>query len=483
MAERTVGIEIKTTADTSGAKQAQASIKELTQEEIRAAEAAGLAQKKFTDAALAKAQAGKAARAAGIDTSKLGILANQASFQIGDFATQVQMGTSAVRAFSQQAPQLIGSFSTLGLVSGPAGLALAGFAVAIPFVGMLFESLSGTTDKLSGAMKELSNTIEKDTSKALKSAFDKAEAAATAAAAAVQKWEELKAAQDEARASEIDNAQSAIGIQETINAALGIEVDLTRAKLELERQSRAEKAAQAQAVQAGKMTAAVDATGAKSEALNRVDAEIARLTTDANITARSISRMTEMIAQEAAAGNDMTAEALEKSRAEIIGKADATAKRVAELQAEAAKLNQEITVATNTANDQIAGAQQRIESIATGLEFENLNAAASEVAASIKGNAATLQATLQNIKPVTAAQETAYRELQAIASDGVIAANETAAMGANLSKLIGGVQSGVAQYNGNITELIRVVSEIVTTSKANQDEIRRINGRLSTLRN
>lgn len=56
-----------------------------------------------------------------------------AAFQVGDFAVQVNGGTSAVRAMSQQMPQLLGSFGIFGAVAG------AAFAILAPLVGKLFE--------------------------------------------------------------------------------------------------------------------------------------------------------------------------------------------------------------------------------------------------------------------------------------------------------------------------------------------------------
>ncbi|WP_336974169.1 hypothetical protein [Sphingobium aromaticiconvertens] len=77
----------------------------------------------------------------------------QAGFQVQDFFVQVQGGTSALRAFSQQAPQLIGNLQMMThgaeagagrfaafarLLGGPWGVAMG---IAIPAVGMLAEKL------------------------------------------------------------------------------------------------------------------------------------------------------------------------------------------------------------------------------------------------------------------------------------------------------------------------------------------------------
>jgi len=55
--------------------------------------------------------------------------AQQAGYQIGDFAVQVANGTSKMQAFGQQAPQLLQIFGPIGAVVGAAVAIFAAFAV------------------------------------------------------------------------------------------------------------------------------------------------------------------------------------------------------------------------------------------------------------------------------------------------------------------------------------------------------------------
>jgi len=57
--------------------------------------------------------------------------AQQAGYQIGDFAVQVANGTSKMQAFGQQAPQLLQIFGPVGAVVGAAVAIFAAFAVVI----------------------------------------------------------------------------------------------------------------------------------------------------------------------------------------------------------------------------------------------------------------------------------------------------------------------------------------------------------------
>ncbi len=76
----------------------------------------------------------------------------QAGFQVQDFIVQVQGGTSALTAFTQQAPQLAGAFGPSGAVFG-AFLALAGV-----LGGVLFTSLSDTKTSLEKLQIAIDNT-------------------------------------------------------------------------------------------------------------------------------------------------------------------------------------------------------------------------------------------------------------------------------------------------------------------------------------
>lgn len=93
----------------------------------------------------------------------------QVGFQLQDFAVQVAGGTSAVRAFSQQAPQMFGAFalmadhsdkasgrfsSLMRLLGGPFGIALG---VAIPVVAMLGEKLLGAGSAAQDAERDTYN--------------------------------------------------------------------------------------------------------------------------------------------------------------------------------------------------------------------------------------------------------------------------------------------------------------------------------------
>lgn len=79
----------------------------------------------------------------------------QASFQVGDFATQVAGGTSATTALAQQLPQLLGAFGALGAVAG--AVVAIGVPLASAFIkaGDTATSLADTTKELAEASNRL----------------------------------------------------------------------------------------------------------------------------------------------------------------------------------------------------------------------------------------------------------------------------------------------------------------------------------------
>ena len=73
-------------------------------------------------------------RASNVIAGNFGSKVQQASYQIQDFAVQVASGTSATRAFSQQAPQLLSGFGVVGTVLGTI------LAIGVPLGAMLIDT-------------------------------------------------------------------------------------------------------------------------------------------------------------------------------------------------------------------------------------------------------------------------------------------------------------------------------------------------------
>ena len=77
------------------------------------------------------------------------------SYQIADFAVQVGGGTSAMRAFSQQAPQLLAGFGAIGAAAGAVVAILAAGASSLFDFGDAAEEAKKQTDEMTAAIKGL----------------------------------------------------------------------------------------------------------------------------------------------------------------------------------------------------------------------------------------------------------------------------------------------------------------------------------------
>ena len=97
------GANLPVRIEVQGTQQAEAQFNKVGQ---AGAAAMGRVQRATTDA--------------GASTGRFGQIVGQAGFQIGDFASQVQAGGSALTALSQQGSQLLGVFGVGGAIAGAA---------------------------------------------------------------------------------------------------------------------------------------------------------------------------------------------------------------------------------------------------------------------------------------------------------------------------------------------------------------------------
>ena len=122
----------------------------------RGAELISLAQTKYLGAASATAALGAATAAAATQGRNFGAVAQQAGYQIGDFASQVASGGSAVTAFVQQGSQMLGMFGMFGAVAG-AALAIGGVAYQM---WAARDAAKGATDEVSALTAEIKRLNE-----------------------------------------------------------------------------------------------------------------------------------------------------------------------------------------------------------------------------------------------------------------------------------------------------------------------------------
>jgi len=95
----------------------------------------------------------KAMAFAGKKINRMGVGLQQAGYQIGDFAVQIQGGTNAAVALGQQGSQLLGIFGPAGAIAG------AGLAIATAFIAPLLKARD-TVKEVKEELKELGGQLE-----------------------------------------------------------------------------------------------------------------------------------------------------------------------------------------------------------------------------------------------------------------------------------------------------------------------------------
>ncbi|MBF0375396.1 MAG: phage tail length tape measure family protein, partial [Alphaproteobacteria bacterium] len=98
---------------------------------------------------------------AGQKHSRFGNIAQQAGYQVGDFAVQVAGGQNALVALTQQGSQMLGVFGPWGAVLGAAGAVAGALAVGMFGVGKNTKDAASAVDAYKAALKsarELTST-------------------------------------------------------------------------------------------------------------------------------------------------------------------------------------------------------------------------------------------------------------------------------------------------------------------------------------
>ncbi|MGV8987816.1 MAG: phage tail tape measure C-terminal domain-containing protein [Cypionkella sp.] len=151
-----------------------------------------LAETRYRKAGQAASVAGLEANRMGGSSSRMGFQIQNASYQISDFFTQVEMGTGVMRAAGQQLPQLFGGFGMWGAVIGG----------AISVLALLIPALVGSKSAMEDASK--ANTAFGQSFAALKSDIGEVTSLQNEYVAAVQSGNTkvIAAVQAEARARE-----------------------------------------------------------------------------------------------------------------------------------------------------------------------------------------------------------------------------------------------------------------------------------------
>lgn len=542
MSDKDVKINLKTTADTSGATETEKALVRVedkvhligTVDGFSALEGKAKVATGATydlDAALTKTRNtiedtaqgpiqnfSKATTQAGDNSRKMAGFVTQAGYQVTDFATQVGGGTSAITAFAQQAPQLLGALGGVGLIAGPAAIALGVLSAAIPIVlfggraliGMMEDSkgaAAGATKGVEDLAKKMREFKELD----LQEEIDQIDTARLAAIGLEQDWDLTKQAEKEAATSTLSNAEKILKARTLIATALGLEIDKMQ---EIQRMAEAEQAKRELATQ--------QAIAAENQLIQKAEEKIEKMRQDREIQLdrardtkfdlQDAQKKLELLEKQKKAQEEIIQAASEapiapfsmassagpeqQAQRNAVGAAKSAIEdpknnqEIANLKEEVDRLNEVFIKYTNDGVGIIAKTSQRIAEaevnlvdkkqaaevkigeLESNLAADTLLAKATKVVDVQKASSTELKSLIDQIDPLNAAMKTARDRGLVLTKDSQISADETAEAQRISATLLGGVAAGTAQIKTTMQEVVESNKNLLSYLRAVESDLR-----------
>lgn len=473
MAAKNVDIKINTTASGTGAKQTAADMDKLAASSTKAA---------------------AATNAASASTSKIGSLAGQAGFQIQDFAIQVSGGTSALTAFSQQAPQLLGTF-------GPTG-AIAGALVAVGAIATkVFLTMAENAAMTGEAMEDMSEKLKEAFDDQAKKSIEDFNTQLQNQASIAQSLREVEVDLLEARLDRQEADSSIIASQSALEVAAVKYLQTTGQIVNAEKQlaairkseAEAQKAAQIQDIE-NQVTVARERYKQFSEQYQEVQGQtdqaqkrLAELEKRQQELMSSLNFSRRMDAQSRDAGtlgedetsgktNALTAEmdALKKEIGGIYNIINKAPERLAEI------TNQAIVSASSLQN-LVEDSASQIAKINQKFDLTTKAQALSTATEGITKGAAEIVKEIDEFQAVTPLQQQAKDEIKQAAIDGVITAKEQLEISGNLRILMSSLKTGQEGSLESLRELVTLNDTIGVKMQQMSDQIKGLKEKISNI--
>lgn len=453
MASKKVQIQIDTKANTAGAQQAQQSLQSLDK---------------------TANQTSTAVNTTTANTSKLGNVMGNAGYQVQDFAVQVGAGTSALTAFSQQAPQLLGSFGPQGAVAG--ALVAVGAIAAKVFMDMA-ENAAVTGD----AMEDMSDKLKEAFSASAAKAIDDFNFQLKNSTEFVQTLRDaelqLKEARDQRAASDARLIDSQLKLDEAAIKYLESTGQIVNAEEQLlaVRQKAAEATKNAQIAEANAeverqralyrniveqrkdVDAEVQAAKKKMEQLERRQQSIQ---STANFFAKQDKDLIKAGVFE---------EGYQSPRSqEASGQLDSIKKQIENLYEIIQDKPQRMQEIANEAMAQAANVDAAVINAETQISEintkYNLTQRAQELTTAtdqIKTGAEEIGATIAGFTPLNEQQAQAKATIQKALEDGRVTAQESQQIGASLQMLMSTLQSGQSVNLSTLQDLVKLNGDMM----------------------
>jgi chromosome segregation ATPase len=473
MAAKNVDINIRTKADVAGAKQTETAMKSL-------------------DTATQKVNTTTNTTTA--STSKLGQVAGNAGYQIQDFAVQVGGGTNALVAFSQQAPQFLGSFGPQGAVAG-ALVAIGAIAAKVFFdmaenAAMTGEAMEDMSDKLKEAFSASAAKAIDDFNVRIRQSTEFAQ---TLRDAELQ----LKEARDQRAASDARLIDAQLKLDEAAISYLASTGQIINAEESLlaVRQQAAEATKNAQIAEAN----------SEVERQRDLYANILKQRKDVDSEVQDAKKkLAQLEEQQARAASNRAFytkqdkdlikagvfdEGYQSARTvEATGQFDSIQKQIENLYKIIEDKPQRMQEIANEAYAQAANvdaaiieAEIKISEINTKFNLtqqaQNLTSATDQ----IKTGADEIVKGVSQIEAITPIQQQAKDQIIQAASDGVITAQESLAISSNLRTLMGSLKAGQESNLGTLRELLSVNDAVRIKMQSMANEIKGLKDKINNI--
>lgn len=475
MANRKVNITIETTANTSGVNQAAKAMENLS---------------------VSSGKASVAGMSAGKNASRFGQLAGQAGFQVQDFAVQTMAGTSALTAFAQQAPQLLGAFGPAGAIAG-AVLAVGAIAVKV-FMGM-GESAEESAKKAEEAFESMLEAFKKAGGKDAEDFINKLETSRGKSDALKESALNLIDVQAKQIKSENDLAKSLSKLDEEALKYLqttGQIISSEEALIELRnKQDELNKKASIAEIEAG-VQSAINRYNQVLQQKEDAEADIKKAEDRINqmqglggaqfkaTQQLSIAQKTDRFMIEGGHEDKGFVSARTKNAeadlARVQEQIDGLYKFIDQSDNRINQLSIAAFEAAGTVDAVMAQAKISVDQINQEFEINSKAADLKESVTKISAGVKDIERTISEFEPVNKQQEQAKEKILSAVKDGELTAREQVEITGSLQILMGTLKSGQEANLRSLQDLIKINSELTSRVLRSEVQIKDIKSRLTT---
>ena len=488
MASKKVNIDISTTANTAGAKQAAGAMDALADANTKAA---------------------AASTASSAATRNVGNVALQAGYQVQDLATQVAAGTSAFTAFAQNAPQFLGAFGPGGAIAG-ALLAVGALATKV------FLDMGDDAKSASEKAEELADAIEKigeNAAAAIREDIDFGKENIDKAKTAAQNFadEVANAAQNQIdyNSTVLQSFNNLLTAEKTLRDLKGetiskvkdlaaeekVAAEAREAQVQLQIQSEQLKLQTAQdAVEIEKQALAeARIQKAEKESLLQTERDSLQVLRDQRDTLEEQAKQRMGILEAAAsslageggfpgqktAGAKAAQEQLDTGA--VAGQISVIENRIAELEksiASTGELSQAVESATQNLQQSESALRQTQSDVSTSIASiseiaasEELKIKAQTAAEKAKAFATEIETMIAGVEPANQKQSEALVDLGKLLEDGQIKQNEIAKATASLATLSPLIKQAITNNTTSVTQLISIMNSFQSQNASIQSQI------------